>query len=86
MFRFRSNGMVIECLLSWTFHRLTVPLTFYARRWIESHRAARADLLGLVNSGSASPPYGACLSTRKRPSGGYNSSPVALGCRLALGD
>jgi hypothetical protein len=27
MFRFRPNGMVIRRLLSWTFDRLTVPLT-----------------------------------------------------------
>jgi hypothetical protein len=50
MFRFRSNGMVIRYLLSWTFDRLTVPLTFRPRLRIESHRAARADTSGLVNS------------------------------------
>jgi hypothetical protein len=31
MFRFRSNGMVIRYLLSWTFDRLPVPLTFRPR-------------------------------------------------------
>jgi hypothetical protein len=56
MFRFRSNGMVIKCLLSWTFDRLTVPLTFRPRARIESHRAARADASGLVNLGPASRP------------------------------
>jgi hypothetical protein len=56
MFRFRSNGMVIRYLLSWTFDRLTVPLTFRPRPRIESHRAARADTSGLVNSGLASGP------------------------------
>jgi hypothetical protein len=34
MFRFHSNGMVIRYLLSWTFDRLTVPLTFRPRRRI----------------------------------------------------
>jgi hypothetical protein len=48
MFRFRSNGMVIRCLLSWTFDRLTVPLTFRPGPRIESYRAARADASGLV--------------------------------------
>jgi hypothetical protein len=57
MFRFRSNGMVIRCLLSWTFDRLPVPLTFRPRPWIESHRAARADTSGLVNSGPVSRPH-----------------------------
>jgi hypothetical protein len=56
MFRFRSNGMVIRYLLSWTFDRLTVLLTFRPRPRIESHRAARADASGLVNSGLASRP------------------------------
>jgi hypothetical protein len=31
MFRFRSNGMVIRYLLSWTFDRLSVPLMFRPR-------------------------------------------------------
>jgi hypothetical protein len=37
MFRLRSNGMVIRRLLSWTFDRLTVPLTFRPGPRIESH-------------------------------------------------
>jgi len=28
MFRFRPNGTVLRCLLTWTFNRLTVPPTF----------------------------------------------------------
>jgi hypothetical protein len=40
MFRLHSNCMVIRCLLSWTFDRLTVPLTFRPRGRIEAHRAA----------------------------------------------
>jgi hypothetical protein len=56
MFRFRSNGMVIRRLLSWTFDRPAVPLTFRPRPRIESHRAARADVSGLVNLGPASRP------------------------------
>jgi hypothetical protein len=56
MFRFRSNGMVIRRLLSWTFDRLTVPLTFRPGPRIESHRAARADASVLVSLGPASRP------------------------------
>jgi hypothetical protein len=40
LFRLRSDRMVIRCLLSWTFNRLTVPLTFRPRARIEAHRAA----------------------------------------------
>ena len=50
------NGMLIRCLLNWTFDRLTVPPTFRPGPRIESHRAARTDASGLVNSGTASRP------------------------------
>jgi hypothetical protein len=56
MFRFRSNGMAIRCLLSWTFDRLAVPPTFRPIPRIESHRAVPADASGRVSSGPASRP------------------------------
>jgi hypothetical protein len=61
--------MVIRCLLSWAFDRLTVPLTFRPRPRIESHRAARADASGLVNSIGHHVLTSACLFTRQRPQG-----------------
>jgi hypothetical protein len=50
------NGMLIRCLLSWTFDRVTVPPTFRPGPRIKPHGAARADASGLVNSGTASCP------------------------------
>jgi hypothetical protein len=50
------NGMLITCLLGWTFDRLTVPPTLRSGPRIESHRAARTDASGLVNTGTASRP------------------------------